>query len=136
MKPLRQFLAWAVFGVLVTGGLISCASKTSPEQDFQQEAERLERRTVPSDGIIVNRSGPVQNNWTVSASWEVETKLTQADYTKWMVEQLQPEFKTAKKDDSLTLFKHEGNDTQTIECRFTTVNENLRAHFGFSSRPD
>ncbi len=97
----------------------------------------LERKTTPSEADVIAHSGPVRSNWSVTASWEIETKLGKTEYSKWVISQLQPEFKVARADETrLTLSKHEDNDIHAVECQFTPMKEKLHVHVAFSAHPD
>lgn len=123
--------------LLVAGGLLSCHSRTNLEQDFGQEVEMLERKTTPSEAEVIARSGPAQNNWSVTASWELQTTMAKAEYSKWVISQLQPEFKVVSGDDTqLTLSKHKDNDTHIVKCQFMSTKDKLHVHVTFSARPD
>jgi hypothetical protein len=131
---MREFVLLAA---LVAGGLVSCSSRTSPEQDFGQEVERLQRKTTPSEAEVIARSGPDRSDWSVTASWEIQTVLEKPEYSKWVISQLQPEFKLIRaNEDHLTLSKHEDNDTHLIECQFTPIKDKLHVHVAFSAHPD
>jgi hypothetical protein len=60
----------------------------------------------------------------VTPSWEIQTTLGKAEYSKWVLSQLQPEFKVVRADEpQLTLSKDEDNDTHVVECQFTPTKE-------------
>lgn len=123
--------------LLLAMGLFSCSSQRDHDEEFRQEVETLEKKTVPLDAQVLARSGPVQTNWSVTASWDIETTMGRAEYSRWVISRMQPEFKVVRGDDSqLTLSKHEDNDTQSVECQFTPTREKLRVHVAFSSYPD
>jgi hypothetical protein len=121
---MRKF---TLLAVLLAGGLLSCNSRSNLEQDFGQEVELLERKTTPSEAQMIARSGPVRSNWSVTASWEIQTTLGKAEYSKWVISQLQPEFKVVRADEAqLTLSKHEDNDAHVVECQFAPTKEKLQ----------
>lgn len=123
--------------LLLAAGLFSCSSKRDQNEDFRQEVETLEKKTVPPEAKVLARSGPVRSDWSVTASWEIETTLGRAEYSKWVVSQLQPEFKVVRGDETqLSLSRHEDNDTHSVECRFSRLNDKLRVRVAFSARPD
>ncbi|HYL86822.1 MAG TPA: hypothetical protein VE263_21530 [Candidatus Angelobacter sp.] len=73
----------------------------------------------------------------MNASWEIQTTLGKAEYAKWVISQLQPEFKVVKAGEAqLTLSKHEDNDAHVVECQFATTKEKLHVHVAFSAHPD
>lgn len=99
--------------------------------------EMLERKTTPSEAEVIARSGLVRSNWSVTASWEIQTTLGKAEYSKWVISQLQPEFKVVRADEAqLTCSKHEDNDTHVVECQFKPTKEKLHVHVAFSAHPD
>ena len=131
---MRKFI---LFATVFAGGLVSCSSRTIPEQDFGQAVEILQRKTTASEAEVMARSGPVRSNWSVTASWEIQTTLGKAEYSKWLISQLQPEFKVVRVDDTqLTLSKYEDNDTQVVECQFTPTKDKLHVRVAFSAHPD
>jgi hypothetical protein len=114
----------------------SCGPKDINEE-VRQEVETLEKKTSPPDATILTRSGPVRGNSVVTAFWDFETTSSNTEYSKWVISQLEPEFKVIKQDDSqLILSRHEGNDTHSVECQFVPAKQKLRVHVEFSSRPD
>jgi hypothetical protein len=123
--------------VVLAAGLLSCNSRSNLEQDFGPEVEMLERKTTPPEAEVIAHSGPVRSNWSVTASWEIQTTLGKAEYSKWMISQLQLEFKVVRADEAqLTLSKHQDNDTHVVECQFTPTNEKLHVRVAFSAHPD
>lgn len=97
----------------------------------------LERKTTPSEGEVIAHSGPVRGDWSVTASWEIQTTLSKAEYSKWVISQLQAEFKVVRTDEAeLTLSRHEDNDTDLVECQFTPTKEKLHVHVAFSAHAD
>lgn len=131
---MRKF---TLLAVLLAGGLLSCNSRSNVEQDFGQEVQMLERKTTPSEAEVIARSGPVRSNWSVTASWEIQTTLGRAEYSKWVISQLQPEFKVLREDDSrITFSKHEDNDIHVVECQFTPTKDKLHVQVTFTAHPD
>src|SRR5713226_6120102 len=131
---MRKF---TLLAVLLAGGLLSCNSRSNLEQDFGQEVAILERKTTPSEAEVIARSGPVRSNWSVTASWEIQTTLGKGEYSKWVISQLQPEFKVVRGDEAgLTLSKHEDNDTHVVECQFRPTKEKLHVRVALSAQPD
>lgn len=131
---MRKFIPLAV---LLAGGLLSCNSRSNLEQDFGKDVQIIERKTTPSEAEVIARSGPVRSNWSVTASWEIQTTLSKAEYSKWVISQLRPEFKVVSADEAqLTLSKHEDNDTDVVECQFAPTKEKLHVRVAFSARAD
>jgi len=123
--------------LLLATGLFSCSSQQNQDEDFRQEVETLERKTTPPEAKVLARSGPVRSDWSVTASWEMETTLGRVEYSKWVVSQLQPEFKVVRGDEAqLSLSRREDNDTHSVECKFSPVNDKLHVRVAFSARPD
>jgi len=123
--------------LLLATGLFSCSSQQNQDEDFRQEVETLERKTTPPEAKVLARSGPVRSDWSVTASWEMETTLGRVEYSKWVVSQLQPEFKVVRGDEAqLSLSRREDNDTHSVECKFSLVNDKLHVRVAFSARPD
>src|SRR5437762_13550957 len=131
---MRKF---TLFAVLLAGSLLSCDRRSSVQEDFGQEVQMVERKTTPSGAEVIARSGPVRSNWSVTAAWETQTTLSRAEYSKWVISQLQPEFRVVREDEAqLTLSKHEDNDTDVVECQFTPTKEKLHVRVALSAYPD
>jgi len=82
-------------------------------------------------------SGPVRGNWSVTASWDIETTLGGAEYTNWVISQLQTESKIVRAEGSQLAFSRQvDGDTHSIECKFTLVKEKLYIHVAFSAYRD
>ena len=123
--------------LLLAGGLFSCRAQHDRNEDVQKEMEAIERKIVPLDAQVVARSGPVQSNWSITATWDIETKMDRGEYSKWVTSQLVPEFKTVRADDSqLTFSKTTGGDTHSIECKLAVTNAKLHVLALFSVSPD
>lgn len=134
----RHFLALAVFGLILAGNSVSCSSKRDLEGDFRQEVAILERKTTPPEAKVLTRSGPVRSDWSVTATWNVETTLSRAEYSKWIASQLEPEFKVVGGNDDtrLALIRHQDADTDLVECRVLPSKDKLLVQIKFSARPD
>jgi len=123
--------------LLLAAGLFSCRSQRDHNDDLRREVEAIETKTVPFDAQVVARSEPVQSNWSVTASWDIETTMGRAEYSKWVASQFLPEFKVLRGDESQLIFaKHADGDTHSIECQFTPAKGKLLVHVAFSARPD
>ena len=123
--------------LLLAGGLFSCNAQHDRNEDVHREMEAIERKVVPLDAQVLARSGPVQNNWSIKATWDIETKMEKAEYSKWVTSQLVPEFKMVRADESqLTFSKHTGGDTHSIECKLTLTNAKLRILAVLKVSPD
>lgn len=135
--PCCRFFTLAIAILLIATGLLSCNSKVNLEEDSRQEIQTLERKIVPPEATIISRSGPVKTNWAVTASWDIETTLGKAEYSKWVASQLQPEFKIARADESELVFsKNVDSDVHSLECKLDTANKKLRVHVVFTASPD
>jgi hypothetical protein len=123
--------------VLIAVGLISCSSQASRDDQLQQEIDTLERKIVPLDGKVIAHSGLVRNDMRVTASWDIETTTSEADYSKWLVTRLEPEFKSLKSEESrLTFFKHVDSDILSVECKLAEEKHKLHAHVVFTASPN
>lgn len=131
------FFTPAVAILLVAAALLSCNSKTNNEDDFRLEIQALERKISPPEAKIIARSGPIKNNWGVTASWDLETTMGTAEYSKWVTSQLQPEFKIARANESDLLFsKSADTDVHSVECKLAQTKDKLSVHVAFISSPD
>lgn len=94
--------------------------------------EAIEGKIVPPDDQVLARSGPVQNDWSLTATWDIETKMDRVEYSKWVTSQLVPEFKIVRADESqLTFSKQVDGDMNSIECKFTQMDEQFRVQVAF-----
>jgi hypothetical protein len=117
--------------------LLSCNSRNATDQEFRQEVEALEKRTTPPDATVVFQSGLTRTDIGVTASWDIETTMDEAEYTNWLSAQLQPEFKPRKTTESHLVFsKHQNGDVHSVECSVATHEGKLHIHVTFSAIPD
>ena len=127
---------WAAVALVLAASVLSCNSGRGTEEGLRQEAEALERKTTPPEATVAHRSGPMRSNFSVTASWDVDTTMDRAEYAKWVTAQLQPEFKALKAVESqLTFSKHEDGDTHSVECTLTPTKIKLHIHVAFSAHP-
>lgn len=123
--------------LLLAAGFFACSSQHDRNEDVRSEMEAIERKIVPLDARVLDRSRPVQSNWSITASWDIETKMDKAEYSKWVTSQLVPKFKIVKADESqLTFSKQADSDTDSVECKFSLTNEKLHIHAVFTASPD
>lgn len=123
--------------VLLARGVFACRSQHDRNEDVPREMEAMERKIVPPEAQVLARSGPVQNDWSLTATWDIETKMDRVEYSKWVTSQLVPEFKIVRVDESqLTFSKQVDGDMNSIECKFTQMDEQFRVQVAFSARPD
>ena len=102
--------------LLLAGGFFSCSAQH--DRNEQREMEAIERKIVPLDAQVLARSGPVQSKWSITATWDIETRMDRVEYSKWITAQLVPEFKIVRADESqLTFSKHTDGDTR-MQARF------------------
>ena len=95
------------------------------------------RKIVPLDAQVLARSGPVQGNLSITATWDIETKIDRGEYSQWVTCHLVPEFKAVRADDSqLTFSKTTEGDTNSIECKFALTNAKLHILATYSVSPD
>ena len=123
--------------VLLAGGLFGCGAQHDRNDDAQREVEAIERKIVPRDAQVLARSGPVQSNLSITATWDIETKMDIGEYSKWVTSQLLPEFKIVRADESqLSFSKTTDGDTNSIECKFALTNVKLHILALFKVSPD
>jgi hypothetical protein len=123
--------------LLLAAGLFSCSSPRDHSDDVRREVEAIERKIVPLDAQVLARTEPVQTNWSVTASWDIETTMGRVEYSKWVTSQFLPEFKVVRADESQLIFsKQADGDTHSIECQFTPAKGKLHVHVAFSAQPD
>jgi hypothetical protein len=123
--------------LLLAAGLFSCSSPRDHSDDVWRDVETIERKIVPLDAQVLARTEPVQTNWSVTASWDIETTMGRVEYSKWVTSQFLPEFKVVRADESQLIFsKHADGDTHSIECQFTAAKGKLHVHVAFSAQPD
>lgn len=90
--------------LLLAGGLFGCSAVHDRNEDVQREMEAIEGKIVPLDAQVLARSGPVQSNWSITATWDIETKMGRVEYSKWVASQLMPEFKIVRATNRNSLF--------------------------------
>lgn len=135
--PGRWTMRLAIFLLVSTMSLVSCDSEKTPSENIKLRIQALEERTVPPGSVITSKSGPVKDNWSVKASWEIESDNRRDEYSKWVMSRLCPEFRVVKHDDArLVLSKYSGGDTETVELEFRQAREALRVRIAFSAYPD
>ena len=123
--------------LLLTVGLFACSSQHDRNEDVRREMEAIERKIVPLDARVLDRSGLVQSNWSITATWDLETKMHRSEYSKWVTSQLVPEFKIVRADDSQLIFsKQADGDTESVECKLSLTNEKLDIRAVFRASPD
>lgn len=123
--------------LLLAAALFACSTRHDRNEDIQREMERIERKIVPLDAQVLARSGPAHSNWSITVSWDVETNMDRAEYSKWVTSQLAPEFKIVRAGESqLTFSKHAEGDTDSVECDFSLSNGKLHIHAVFTASPD
>jgi hypothetical protein len=126
----------ALLMLLVTLVAFSCGRKTRVEEEFQQEIATLQSKTTPSDARTLAHSATVRNEWSVTASWDIETNSGTAEYSKWVIGQL-PEFKVVENDPARLMLSHvQDGDIYSVDCRFSSVDTKLQVRVVFSARPD
>jgi hypothetical protein len=74
---------------------------TMPRRGFSARGGNPKERLY---GPSLAHLGPVRGDWSVTASWDTETTLDKAEYSKWVISRLQPEVKVAKGDESQLTF--------------------------------
>ena len=123
--------------LLLAGGLFACRAQHVRNEDVQKEMEAIERKVVPLDAQVLARSGPFQNNWSITASWDIETKMDRAEYSKWVTSQLAPEFQIVRADESqLTFSKRVDDDVHSVECKLDLAEGRLHILAVFTASPD
>ena len=111
--------------------------KEQPRTRFWPRGGNTREKDDPSEAEVIAHSGPVRSNWSVSASWEIQTTLGKTEYSKWVISQLQPEFKVVRANEAqLTFTKHEDSDAHVVECQFVPTKEKLHVRVTFSAHPD
>lgn len=124
-------------GILIGAVLFGCNSHTHSGDDLQRQMLMLEGNTAPPGSEIVARSGPFRNEWSLTASWEVETKSNRAQYSEWVAARLQPAFALVRKEESRLVFsKYDNGDAQSLEIEFAPMKEKLHVRVLFRSYPD
>ena len=93
-------------------------------------------RSSRSVAQVLARSGPVQTNWSITASWDVETKMDRAEYSKWVTSQFVPEFKIVRADESHLTFSKVDDDVHSVECKLDLAEGRLHILAVFTASAD
>ena len=135
--PGRWTMRLAIFLLVCTMSLVSCDSQKTSDENIKLRIQALEERTVPAGSVVTSKSDPVKDNWSVKASWGIESDNMRDEYSKWVMSRLCPEFRVVKHDGArLVLSKYSGGDTETVELEFIHTKEKLRVRIDFSAYPD
>ena len=107
--------------MLVPGAVLcSCRAPRASENSLREHVEELKKRTIPSDTRVIAISDPKIGEWSATASWKIETDLSEAQYRRWVVSQLRLEWREPKAIDSRFVFLRDLNgdvESLTVEVR-------------------
>lgn len=59
---------------------------------FREDVSRLEQRTTPAGALSTRTLEPAIRGSAAEAAWEVKTDLPWPEYSRWVQQQLAPEF--------------------------------------------
>jgi hypothetical protein len=107
--------AIALFMLLAWGTLTSCTSKTTPDTHLQQEVDRMQKRTIPSDSRLIDQHLSAIHGWVARADWEFQTNYSAATYNEWLADKLRPDFQIQQGASPSTRFsKHDQGDVEIL----------------------
>jgi hypothetical protein len=107
--------AIALFMLLAWGTLTSCTSETTPDTHLQQEVDRMQKRTIPSDSRLIDQHLPAIHGWVARADWEFQTNYSAGTYNEWVADKLRPDFQIQQGASPSTRFsKHDKGDVEIL----------------------
>jgi hypothetical protein len=99
--------------------------------------EELEDLTRPVDASNVTRNEVKRTKWSVTGSWEFDSKKTAPQYSEWVTEKLKADFKTISSSSNALVFaKSLAGDTESIAVRLSPGRDNLHVRVEVSIVPD
>jgi len=126
------------FWLLATVFLVACTHR----QEFWasqtvREIEEVKSRMVPSDGSLLNESGPARDPSNIRASWEIQTKSDNRAYFQWLKNQLGKEYHvTSESASAMTLVKQIEGDSYTIAIHGNGAPAGTMVQVQFVAGPD
>jgi len=107
--------AIALFMLLAWGTLTSCTSETTPDTHLQQEVDRMQTRTIPSNSRLIDQHLPAIHGWVARADWEFQTNYAADTYNEWVADKLRPDFQIQQGARPSTRFsKHDQGDVEIL----------------------
>ena len=126
-----------VFTLSAWGTLTSCTSETSPDTHLQQEAECLQKRTIPPDAHLIDQHLPAIHGCVARADWEFQTSYRADTYYEWLAHKLQPDFHIHHGASSSTRFsKNYQGDVEMLSVATTPSAGILRVTVKLEIYPD
>jgi hypothetical protein len=130
-RVLSLCLLGSVFLVACTGRQQFWVSPTV------REIEEVRSRTVPSNGSLLRVSEPVRNDFSVRATWEIQTKSDNQTYFLWLKNQLGPEYRVTSETPSVVTFVKEiEGDSYTVTMRSSGAPSGIVVEAQFVATPD
>ena len=119
--------------VPVLVGLPACKSN-SADGEFEEQRRTVESLTLPTDGSIVTRSSSHRGTYFIAASWQIETKQSWTDYTRWLGDQLRSRFEaTGTAEAAVHFVNHLPGDDHSVQIDRLSGGPPLRARVTFTA---
>jgi hypothetical protein len=123
-----------VLSLCLLGGLVlvGCTRHPYSTVSTAHEIERVTKRTLPNNGALHRVSEPVRNEFSVRATWEIQTNSDGQTYFQWVKKQLEPDYHVvAETSSSVTFMKDNEGDSYaiTIESRSAPAGVVVEAQF-------
>ncbi len=92
---------------------------------------------MPSDGSLLRVSEPVRNDFSIRATWEIQTKSDNQAYFQWLKNQLGPEYHVMSETASVVTFVKEiEGDSYTAAIRSSGAPAGIVVQAQFVAAPD
>lgn len=129
-----RLIGWA--GLLASATLIAwCYQSSDGELDTGEIAD-LSKLTRPPGAAYFPGSRPVRRQWSVEASWELETDMDWPSYRKWVREQLDGYDARSDGERSLVFRRSIPGDTYMLAIEAVSLGPPLRVQLSFNASPD
>ena len=137
--PVNRFMSIAIAtSLLSAGGIFSaCTSDVSLDTRMRQEAEDLQKRTIPPNSSLLVEHSPTIEKWVARADWQFETDYSPDAYNHWVASKLQPDFQLRQTPNSGMRFsKHYQGDVETLSVTAVATAGVLRVTVRLEIYPD
>jgi hypothetical protein len=132
-KSKRLGLKWGLLSLLLLFN--ACAREVDPDAALKARLAELQERTLPPGSRIVNSSGLIRSQFSVAASWELETGWDWQKYSEWIRSQLVG-FEVIRTDGGEIVFSQPvGGDTESITVKAVSTSQKSRIQVRFKIYP-
>lgn len=126
--------------VVALGVLLLVGCNDQPRfwgSETSREIERVKTHTVPSNGSLLNSSGPVRSGSSARANWEIQTGSGVQNYFQWLKDQLGPDYHvSAETTSSITFVKQSEGDDYSIQIGTRATPAGTVYEASFVAMPD